>query len=84
MASQKEKYKFKKTIRYLRTGDGTVPFLTSGIPNLSFDGFVFDRDGSGSEFDTNSGFGFEVELVTSETREKIGFTDTGVSDKNNY
>jgi hypothetical protein len=70
-------------IFYLRTGDGAVPFLTGRIPNLSFNGFVFYRDGSSSEFDTDGGFGFKVEFVTSETREKVGFTDTRVTDQDN-
>lgn len=36
--------------------DGTVAFLTGGIPDLSLDGFRIDLDGSSRELDTDRRF----------------------------
>ncbi len=49
--------------------DGAVAFLTCRIPDLGFDGLGIDLDGAGCEFNTDSGFGIEVEFVASETGE---------------
>lgn len=65
-------------------GDGAVAFLTSSIPDLRLDGLGVDLNGSRGELDTDGGLGVEVELVSGESAEKVGFTDTGVSDQNNY
>jgi hypothetical protein len=43
---------------------------------LDFDGFFIDYDGLGGELDSNGCFGFEVELVFSETADYVGFADT--------
>ena len=60
--------------------DSPVALLSRGIPNLGLDRLGVDLDAAGCEFDANRGLGIEVELVASETLEKIGFTDAGVSD----
>lgn len=54
--------------------------MTGGVPNLSFDDFVVDVNGSGGELDADGGFGLEAELVARESREEVGFSDAGVSD----
>lgn len=38
-------------------GDGAVPLLTSGIPNLCLDGLGVDLDGSGGELDADGRLG---------------------------
>ena len=37
--------------------DGSVAFLTSGVPDLRLDGLRVDLDGAGCEFDTDGGLG---------------------------
>jgi hypothetical protein len=64
-------------------GDGAVSLLASCVPNLSLDGFCVHLNGSGSEFDADGRLGVQVELVASESAQKIGFTDARVSDKDN-
>ena len=39
------------------------PFLTSSVPDLSFDDFTVDVQRASSEFNTNSGFRLKSELV---------------------
>lgn len=65
-------------------GNGTVSFLTSSIPDLCLDSLGVDLDGARGEFDADGGLGIEVELVASESAEKVGFTNTGVSDQNDF
>lgn len=60
-------------------GDGTVAFLTRRIPDLGFDGFGVDLDGSGCELDSDGGFAVEVKFVAGESGEQVGFSDAGVS-----
>lgn len=62
-------------------GDRTVTFLTSRIPDLSLDSLRIYLNGAGSEFDTDGGLGVQVELVTRETAQKVGLSDTRVSNK---
>jgi hypothetical protein len=63
------------------TGDGAVALLASGIPDLSLDGLVVDLNAASGELDADSGLAVQVEFIASETREKVGFTDAGVSNK---
>lgn len=53
-----------------------VAFLTSGIPNLCLDGFGVDLDGSGCKLYSDGGLAIKVELVSGESAQKIGFSDT--------
>lgn len=62
-------------------GDSTVALLAGGIPDLGLDGLVVDLDAAGGELDANGGLAVEVEFVAGETREQVGFTNTGVSNK---
>jgi len=41
----------------------------TSVPDLSLDGLVVDVDATGSKLDTDSRLGFEVELVSCESRE---------------
>lgn len=61
--------------------DGAVALLARGIPDLGFDGLGIHLDRSSSEFYANSRLGIEVEFVPSESTEKVGFTDAGVSNE---
>jgi hypothetical protein len=63
--------------------NGAVSLLSSGIPNLGFDCLGVDLDGSSGELDTDGRLGVEVELVTSESTEKVGFSDSRISDQDN-
>ena len=51
---------------------------------MDFDGFVVDYDGFGGELDSDGCFGFEVELVFSETADYVGFADAGVADEDDF
>jgi hypothetical protein len=62
-------------------GDCAVALLAGGIPDLGLDGLVVDLDAAGGELDTDGGLAVEVEFVAGETREKVGFTNTGVSNE---
>ena len=64
-------------------GDCAVALLAGGIPDLSLDGLVVDLDAAGGELDADSGLAVEVGFVAGETREKVGFTNTGVSNEDN-
>ena len=64
-------------------GDGTVAFLTSSIPNLRLDCLGVDLDRAGSELDTDGGLRVQVELVTGETTQKVGLSNTRVSNQDN-
>jgi len=57
-------------------GDGAVPLLACGIPDLGFDSLCVDLDGAGSEFDADGRLGVKVELVARESTQQVGFTDT--------
>ena len=43
-----------------------VPFLSSSVPNLSFDALAVDGDGSCLELDSDGGLGVEAEIVPGE------------------
>jgi hypothetical protein len=80
----------------VRGGDGPVSFLAGSIPNLRFDCFAFDLSAERErkrraklthfytprcKLDTDSWLGLEVELVSCESTEKVGFSDTWISDQ---
>lgn len=62
-------------------GDGAVTLLAGGVPDLGLDGLVVDLNAAGRELDADGGLAVEVEFVAGETREQVGFTDAGVSNK---
>lgn len=62
-------------------GNGAVSLLAGGIPDLGLDRLGVDLDGPGGELDTDGRLGVEVELVSSESAEKVGFSDSRVSDQ---
>jgi len=57
--------------------------LAGGIPNLGLDNLVINTNATGSEFNADGGLGFKAELIASETREEVGFSDTRVADQHN-
>lgn len=64
--------------------DGAVSFLAGCVPNLRLDGLCVDLDGPCGKLDANGRLGVEVELVAGKTTQKVGFTDTRVSDQDDY
>ncbi len=62
-------------------GDGAITLLAGGIPDLGLDGLSLCLDGFGSEFYADCGFGLEVEFITGEAGEEVGFSDSGISDE---
>jgi hypothetical protein len=65
-------------------GDGAVALLASCIPDLGLDGLGVDLDGAGRELDSDGGLGVDVELVAGESAQKVGLSDAGVSDQDDY
>ena len=65
------------------TGDGAVAFLSGRVPDLCLDGLSLRLDGFGGEFDADRRFGFEVEFVSGEPTQEIGFSYTGIPDQDN-
>ena len=65
------------------TGDGTVSFLSSSIPNLSLDSFAVDLNAPCGELNTNGGLGLQGELVPGETAQQVGLSNTRVPNKDN-
>jgi hypothetical protein len=61
--------------------NGAVSLLSSGIPNLGLDRLGVDLNGSSGELDTDGRLGVQVELVTGESTEKVGLSDSRVSDQ---
>lgn len=53
------------------------------IPNLRLDGFALVCDASRCELYSDRRLRLQVELISCEPRQKVGFTDTGVSDQHN-
>ena len=45
---------------------------------------VVDVNGSGGEFDADCAFGFQIEFVSGETGEEVGFADAGVADEDDF
>ena len=56
----------------------------TSIPDLSFNYFTLNANGPGSEFDSNGALAIRIELIGSETHQQIGFTDTRVTNQDNY
>jgi len=61
--------------------DRSVSFLTCGVPNLCLDGLGVDLNRPGCEFDADGRLGVEIELVSSKSTEKVGFTDARITDQ---
>jgi len=56
-------------------------FLTSGIPNVEFDGSVVGEESQSADFDTLGGDIFLLELTSQMSLDESGFTDTTITDK---
>lgn len=65
-------------------GEENGPFLASGVPYLSLDGFVIDDERFGLKLDAYGGFWIGAELVSGEAREELGFADGGVTDQHDF
>lgn len=64
-------------------GDGTITLLSGGIPDLSLDCFGIHLDAASRELNSDGGLGIQVEFVAGESREKVGLSNTGVSNEDN-
>ena len=53
----------------------------TSIPDLCFDSLAVGLNRTSCKFYSNSGLGFQVELVASEAREQVTLTHTAVTDK---
>lgn len=60
-------------------GDGAVPLLTGGIPDLGLDGFGVNLNGARGKLDTDGRLRVQVELVARETAQEVGFTNARIS-----
>lgn len=58
--------------------------MASGIPNLSFDGFVIDDERFSLELDTDGGFRVDAELVPSEPSQQLSFANRGITDQHDF
>ena len=65
-------------------GDGAVALLSSCVPDLRLDCLAVDLDAAGRKLYTNGGLAVQRELIASESAEKVGLSDTRVSDKDNW
>jgi hypothetical protein len=54
------------------------------VPDLGFDRFVLDGDALHSKLNANGRFCSLIKLTLCESREQVGFTDTGVSNENDW
>lgn len=61
--------------------DGAVSLLPRGIPDLRLDCLLVDLDRPGGKLDADGRLRVQVELVSRESTEKVGLSDTRVSDK---
>lgn len=61
--------------------DRPVSFLPCCVPNLCLDGLCVDLNRPGCKFDADGGLGVEIEFVSSESAEKVGFTDARVTNQ---
>lgn len=65
-------------------GDGAIALLAGSIPDLCLDRFGINLDRSGGELDTNSRLGVQVEFVSGESTQQVGFSDARVSNQHHY
>jgi hypothetical protein len=47
--------------------DGAIALLAGCIPDLSFSGFGIDLNAPGCEFNTDGGFGVQIEFISSKS-----------------
>jgi hypothetical protein len=57
--------------------------LASGVPNLIFNSFALNIDSFSSELDADGRLGVHSERTVYETRQKVGFSDTGIANHHN-
>ncbi len=60
-----------------------IPFLTSSVPDLSFDGLVINSDCSGLEFHSYRCSGLQGELISWKPSQQLRLPHRGISDKHN-
>lgn len=56
--------------------DGAISLLAGRIPDLRLDGLGVDLDRSRGELDTDCRLGVQVELISGESTEKVGLSDS--------
>ncbi len=60
-----------------------IPFLTSSVPDLSFDGLVINSDCTGLEFHSYRCSGLQGELISWKPSQQLRLPHRGISDKHN-
>ena len=64
----------------VRAGDGPVPLLPRGVPDLRLDGLALHFQRPRRELHADGALGLERKLVPRETGEKVGLADAAVPD----
>ncbi len=64
----------------IRIGNGSESLLSGSIPDLVFDGLIFEMDGLRGKLYSNCGFGIHGEGVLNESRQEIGLSDSRITD----
>ena len=64
--------------------DGSISLLTGCIPDLEFDFFAVHIDSLRGKLDADGWFIGSVEFVLGVSDENVGFSDTGVSDDDDF
>ena len=64
--------------------EGSKPFLTSRIPNLSFDRFVIDNKRFSLELNTDGCFRINTKFVPSEPSKQLSFSNGGITDQHDF
>lgn len=62
-------------------GNGAVTLLTSSVPDLRLDRLRIDLNRTGCELHANGRLGVQVEFIAGETTQKVGLSNTRVSNK---
>jgi hypothetical protein len=62
-------------------GEGGLPLLAGGVPDLRLNGLVVDHEGARLELDPDGGLGVEAELVAREPRQDLRLAHRRVADQ---
>ena len=64
--------------------DCAVSLLTCSVPDLRLDCLCVNLNRPCRKFNADRRFGIEVELVSSESAQQVGFSDSGVTNEDNW
>jgi hypothetical protein len=60
-------------------GNGSESLLSGSVPDLIFDGFIFEMNSFGGKLYSNCGFGIHCKRVLNESGQEIGLTYTRIA-----